>query len=89
MVVQGRARRAMHTNMGIAVDATVSISGDCDLTHAVSRDCVEIDLGHSTGSLHLGLTETALTKLVNVATVALDEVRELRIADRHQGQPRE
>jgi hypothetical protein len=77
----------MHTFLGIAVDATVSISGDCDITHAVSRDCVEIDLGHSVGSLHLGLTETALVKLVNVATVALDEVREIRIASSHPNRP--
>jgi hypothetical protein len=69
----------MHTFLGIAVDATVSVDGDCDVTHAVSQNCVEIDLGHSVGSLHLGFTEAALTKLVNVATVALDEVRELRL----------
>lgn len=68
----------MNTFLGIAVDATVSVDGDCDVTHAVSRDCVEIDLGHSVGSLHLGLTERALVKLVNVATVALEEMRQLR-----------
>jgi hypothetical protein len=76
----------MRTFLGIAVDATVTVDGDCDLTHAVSRDCVEIDFGHSTGSLYLGLTETALVKLVNVATVALDEVRQLRSTTSHPEQ---
>ncbi|HEY3753155.1 MAG TPA: hypothetical protein VGL80_28530 [Pseudonocardiaceae bacterium] len=69
----------MNTFLGIAVDATASIDSDCDMTHAVSPNCVEIDFGHSTGSLHLGMTEAAVAKLVNVATVALDELRELRV----------
>jgi hypothetical protein len=79
----------MNTFLGIAVDATVSVDGDCDVTHAVSYNCVEIDLGHSVGSLHLGLTERALVKLVNVATVALDEVRQLRLASSNPDRPRE
>lgn len=79
----------MHTFLGIAVDATVSIDGDCDLTHAVSHNCVEIDLGHSAGSLHLGFTEKALAKLINVATVALAEVRELRLGSNQLDRPRE
>lgn len=79
----------MRTFLGIAVDATVTVDGDCDLTHAVSPNCVEIDLGHSAGSLHLGFTEQALAKLINVATVALDEVRELRLDASQSDRPRE
>ena len=37
----------MNTFLGIAVDATASIDSDCDMTHAVSPNCVEIDFGHS------------------------------------------
>jgi len=57
----------------------VSIDGDCDITHTITgRDCVEIELGQSTGSLQLCMTEDAATKFVNVATSALDALRQRR-----------
>lgn len=67
----------MNTLLGIAVDATVNISDDCEVTYVVSPNCVEINFGHPAGSLFLGLTEAAAAKLVNVATAALAEVRAL------------
>ncbi len=78
----------MHTFLGISVDAGASIDGDCDMTHTVTPNCVEIEFGHSTGCLHLGLTEAATTKLVNVATVALDEMRQLHATAHHQDRSR-
>jgi hypothetical protein len=66
---------------GISVDAGVSIDGDCDITHTVTtQDCVEIELGQSSSSLQLCMTEQAVAKLVNVATGALDELRQRRAA---------
>lgn len=73
----------MHHFQGIAVDAGASVSGDCTVTHMVSVDSIEIDFGHSAGSLHLCLSEDAAIKLVNVATIALEDFRQHRaIADR-------
>jgi len=71
----------MPTYCGISVDAGVSIDGDCDMTHTVTtQDCVEIELGQSSGSLQLCMTEAAAAKLVNVATSALDTLRQRRAA---------
>ncbi len=71
----------MPTFCGISVDAGVSVDGDCEITHTVTtRDCVEIELGQSAGSLQLYMTEEAATKLVNVATDALDVLRRRRVA---------
>lgn len=71
----------MPTFCGISVDAGVSIDGDCAMTHTVTTpECVEIELGQSAGSLSLCMTEEAVTKLVRVATTALDELRQRRIS---------
>ncbi len=74
----------MPTFCGISVDAGVSIDGDCDMTHKVTTlDCVEIELGQSAASLQLCMTEDAAAKLVDVATSALDALRQRRAtADR-------
>ena len=65
----------------------MSVDGDCDMRHTVTTlDCVEIELGQSAGSLQLCLTEAAATKLVNVATSALDTLRQRRAT---AGQPRD
>ncbi len=77
----------MPTFCGISVDAGVSVDGDCDMRHTVTTlDCVEIELGQSAGSLQLCLTEAAAAKLVNVATSALDTLRQRRTG---AGQPRD
>ena len=66
----------MHTCQGIAVDAGVSIDGDCTITQTVSQDCVEIEFGQSIGCLHLCMTESAAAKLADVITVALADFRQ-------------
>ena len=68
----------MHTISGISVDAGVSIDGDCDMTHTVTLDCVEIEFGQRTGCLQLCMTEDAVTKLVNIANIALADLRQHR-----------
>jgi hypothetical protein len=79
----------MHTFQGIAIDAGVSIDGDCTVTHRVSRDCIEIDFGQGgTGGLNLCLTENAAAKLADVITVALSDFRQHRDStDRPDQQP--
>jgi hypothetical protein len=63
--------------LGICVDAGASIDIDCPVKHVVDRNVVEFEFGHSAGSLHLSMTESALTRFLNQATVALDEIRSL------------
>jgi hypothetical protein len=59
------------TNQGIAVDSWVSVDGQCWLSCDVIGDQAQFDFGHSTGSLHLNVSEAALARLVQVATEAL------------------
>ncbi len=66
----------MHHFQGISVDAGVSITGDCAITHTVSLESIEIELGHRVGSLQLCMTEDAAIKLMNIVTVALDDFRQ-------------
>ncbi len=61
----------------------VAIGGDCAITHAVSRDCIEVDFGHRAGCLQLCMTEDAAIKLVSIATVALDDFRQHRATADH------
>lgn len=64
--------------MGIALDVWVSLDGDCPVETEVTTTEVQMELGHSTGSLHLVMTEEALATVVEVAGEAL---RQLRAAD--------
>ena len=68
----------MHTFQGIAVDAGVSVDGDCTMTHMVTNECIEINFGQSTGGLNLCLTEDATAKLANLIVVALEDFRQNR-----------
>jgi len=61
--------------MGIALDVWVNIDGDCPMQSEVARNEAQLELGHSTGSLHLILDEDGLTRLVETATAALDTLR--------------
>lgn len=73
----------MHTFQGIAVDAGVSVDGDCNMTHMITNECIEIDFGQSTGGLSLCLTEDATVKLADLIVVALEDFRQNRAsADR-------
>jgi hypothetical protein len=72
--------------LGICVDAGASIDIDCPVKHVVDRNVVEFEFGQSTGTLHLSMTESALTRFLNQATVALDEMRSL--GDSHQHRSR-
>jgi hypothetical protein len=69
----------MYHFQGIAVDAGVSVDGDCTMTHSVHNEGVDIDFGHGTGSLHLCLTENATVKLTDLLTVALADFRQHRV----------
>jgi len=76
----------VHHFQGISVDAAVSVDGDCTITHGVNTDHIEIEFGHSAGSLQLCLTENAAVKLVNAVTVAVEEFRQHRATlDRSDG----
>jgi hypothetical protein len=72
--------------LGICVDAGASIDIDCPVKHVVDRNVVEFEFGHSAGTLHLSMTESALTRFLNQATVALDEVRSLSGISRDRSQ---
>jgi hypothetical protein len=61
--------------MGIALDVWVNIDEDCTIEREVSHSEVQIDLGHSTGSLHIVATEQALANLVEEAGAALRDMR--------------
>ena len=63
---------------GIAVDAGVSVDGDCTMTHSVHNEGVDIDFGQSTGGLHLCLTENAAIKLADLLSTALADFRQHR-----------
>ena len=65
----------MNTFLGIAFDAWVNIDGDCPIAHEVFASEVQIELGHSAGSLHLVITEGGLHKLIQVAETAITEMR--------------
>ncbi|HEY3608243.1 MAG TPA: hypothetical protein VGL06_12125 [Pseudonocardiaceae bacterium] len=65
----------MNTLMGIALDVWVNIDGDCPMETEVTRCEAQLELGHSTGSLHLVLDEDGLARLVAAATAALDTLR--------------
>ena len=68
----------MNTYLGIALESWVNINSECPMKSEVHRPHdIEIELGHSTGSLHLVLTEQGLGELVKVATGALARVHEL------------
>jgi hypothetical protein len=61
--------------MGIALDLWVNIDGDCPMDSEVTRSEAQLELGHSTGSLHLVLDEDGLALLVETATAALAALR--------------
>ncbi len=65
----------MDTFLGIALDAWVNIDGGCDMKTEVARSEVQIELGHTTGSLHLILSEDGLAKLASVVATALRAFR--------------
>jgi hypothetical protein len=65
----------MNTFQGIAMDAWIDVDGDCPMSGEVVGSQAQIELGHSTGSLHLVLTERGLGNLVDVLTTALTKLR--------------
>lgn len=78
----------METHDGIAVDATVIIDGDCEIEYEVSANTIEIKCGHRTGSLFLGMSEAAVTRLMMIETAALEEMRQLRAGTHERSRPR-
>lgn len=71
----------MYNIQGIAVDAGASIDDGCDITHVVYADTIELDFGHSTGGLHLSLTERAAENIMRVVAVALEDFRQHRAVE--------
>jgi hypothetical protein len=69
----------MNTFLGIALDTWATIDADCPIAHEVSKTEAQLELGHSTGSLHLLLTEDALVNLMAAAGEALDEMRRVNL----------
>jgi hypothetical protein len=65
----------MDTFLGIAVDVWVNVDGDCPMGFETSASQAQIELGHNTGSLHLVMTEGGLETLVEVAGLALEQMR--------------
>ncbi len=65
----------MNTFQGIAMDAWIDVDGDCPMVGEVVGREAQIELGHSTGSLHLVLTERGLGNLADVLATALAELR--------------
>jgi hypothetical protein len=63
--------------LGIRVDAGASIDSDCPMTYAVDQNTAEFEFGHHAGTLHLGMTESALALFLCQATIVLDEMRRL------------
>lgn len=75
---------------GLSVDAGISIDGSCTMTHSALHEGIEIDLGDSSGGVHLCLTEDATVKLVDLMAIALADFRQHRptdsaMPDRDQG----
>ena len=64
----------VRTFCGITVDSGVYLNDECTMKHAVYPGGIEVDLGHATASLHLGMTPKALTMLAGVLNTALAEV---------------
>lgn len=64
-----------NTFLGIDFETWVNIDGDCTMSREVVASEVQIELGHSTGSLHLVFTEGGLNKLIQVADTAVTEMR--------------
>jgi hypothetical protein len=65
----------VNTLMGIALDVWVNVDGDCSMESEVTRSEAQLELGHSTGALHLVLDEDGLALLVETATAALAALR--------------
>jgi hypothetical protein len=70
----------MNTHRGIALETWVNIDGDCPIECEMSRTDAQIALGHGTGSLHLVLSEAALSALAAVTAGALHDIRAPRHA---------
>jgi hypothetical protein len=60
---------------GIELDAYLVVDRACPMT--VQVDCAEarIELGHGTGSVHLTASEEGLARLLELARVALADLR--------------
>ena len=67
----------MFTNQGIAVNAWVTVDGDCSLSCDVIGDQAQFEFGTSTGSLNLIASETGLARLATVANDALTRLRDM------------
>lgn len=68
----------MRTFQAITVDAGVSIDGDCAITHVASDEAIEVSIGPSTGGLNLCLSVDAASRLVDVMTMAVADLRQCR-----------
>lgn len=64
----------MNTFLGIATETWVTVDGDCEMATEVSPTEAQIELGHTTGSLHLVLSEAGIDKLIAVASAAWQEM---------------
>ena len=66
---------SVDTFSGIALDVWVNVDGDCPMTYEVSRSEVQLELGHSTVTLHLILTDQGLAAFAAATGKALAELR--------------
>ncbi|HEX5121172.1 MAG TPA: hypothetical protein VFW65_38800 [Pseudonocardiaceae bacterium] len=66
----------VRTFCGITVDSGVYLNDECTMKHAVYPGGIEVDLGHATASLHLGMTDKALKKLAGVLNAAVAELEQ-------------
>jgi hypothetical protein len=78
----------VQTFRGITVDSGVYLTDECTMKHAVYPGGIEVDLGHATASLHLGMTHTALKKLAGVINAAVAEMEQDGVAQQ-QAEPDE
>lgn len=65
----------MNTLFGIALDTWATIDRECDMATEVVAGQAQLTMGHRTGSLQLVLDEPGLTKLVEIASRALGDLR--------------
>jgi hypothetical protein len=68
---------AVFTFQGISVDSYVMFGEECRVACQVNGPEIEIEFGHSAGSLHLVTSETGLAKLVDIVTETLALLRAL------------
>lgn len=65
----------MDLNHGIAVEATVTVDGDCDMSCEVVDDQIRLIFGRAATGLHVYFDRPGLNKLLAVTRAAMTYVR--------------